>query len=149
MAHFYPTQEAGRRFVMSGRSGPILMLNLIRLRTVADYSADPHLAPPSPISGREAYDLYVAHSLPFLEASGGALELIADGGEWLVGPEGEGWDIAMLVRQKDMATFLAFEQNDAYLARIGHRTAAAEDTRLLPLTVYGYSRTLTQPSPLR
>jgi hypothetical protein len=43
----------------------------------------------------------------------------------------------MLVRQKDMATFLAFEQNEAYLAGIGHRTAAAEDTRLLPLTAYG------------
>lgn len=135
MTYLSPTQEAGRRFVMSGHRGPILMLNLIRLRTVADYSADPHLAPPSPISGREAYDLYVAHTLPFLEAGGGRLDLIADGGEWLVGPEGERWDIAMLVRQKGMTTFLAFEQNAAYLAGIGHRTAAAEDTRLLPLTV--------------
>ncbi|MBK8196894.1 MAG: DUF1330 domain-containing protein [Acidobacteria bacterium] len=137
MAFLYPTQEAGRRFVMSGRGGPILMLNLIRLRTVADYSADPHLAPPAPISGRQAYDLYVAHTLPFLEASGGGLDLIADGGDWLVGPVDERWDIAMLVRQKDMETFLAFEQNAAYLAGIGHRTAAAEDTRLLPLTVRG------------
>jgi len=120
---------------MSGRSGAILMLKLICLRTVSGYSADPHLAPPSPISGREAYDLYVAHSLPFLEASGGALDLISDGGEWLAGPEGEPWDLALIVRQKDMAAFLAFDQNVAYLAGIGHRKAAAQDTRLLPLTV--------------
>lgn len=137
MAFLYPTQEAGRRFVMSGRTGPVLMLNLIRLRTVADYSADPHLAPPEPMSGREAYDRYIAHTLPFLKASGGSLEMLAVGGDWLVGPPEERWDIAMLVRQKDMATFLAFEQNEAYLAGIGHRTAAAEDTRLLPLTVQG------------
>ncbi|WP_291059108.1 DUF1330 domain-containing protein [Hyphomonas sp.] len=111
------------------------MLNLIRLRTVAEYAADPDLAPPAPISGREAYDRYVAHTLPFLSESGGGLEMMAAGGNWLVGPDDERWDIVMLVRQKDMATFLAFEQNEAYLAGIGHRTAAAEDTRLLPLTV--------------
>lgn len=135
MAYHYPTQDAGRRFVTSGRAGAILMLNLIRLRTVADYAADPDLAPPAPISGREAYDRYVAHTLPFLSESGGGLEMMAAGGNWLVGPDDERWDIVMLVRQKDMATFLAFEQNEAYLAGIGHRTAAAEDTRLLPLTV--------------
>ncbi|MBA3067676.1 MAG: DUF1330 domain-containing protein [Hyphomonas sp.] len=135
MAYHYPTQDAGRRFVTSGRAGAILMLNLIRLRTVAEYAADPDLAPPAPISGREAYDRYVAHTLPFLSESGGGLEMMAAGGNWLVGPDDERWDIVMLVRQKDMATFLAFEQNEAYLAGIGHRTAAAEDTRLLPLTV--------------
>lgn len=137
MAYLYPTQEAGRRLVMSGLTGPVLMLNLIRLRTVADYSADPQLAPASPISGRAAYQLYIDHTLPFLTASGGALEMLAEGGGWLVGPEEERWDIALLVRQKDMATFLAFDQNEAYLAGIGHRTAAADDTRLLPLTAYG------------
>jgi hypothetical protein len=137
MVFLHPTQEAGRQFLMSGRAGPILMLNLIRLRTVADYTADPNLAPPEPVSGRQAYDRYVAHTLPFLTRSGGGLEMMAAGGNWLVGPDNERWDIAMLVRQKDMATFLAFEQNEAYLAGIGHRTAAAEDTRLLPLTAYG------------
>ncbi|MDP1555518.1 MAG: DUF1330 domain-containing protein [Hyphomonas sp.] len=137
MAHLYPTQDAGRRFVMSGRTGPFLMLNLIRLRTVADYLKTPALAPESPVSGREAYDRYVAHTLPFLKESGGSLEMLAAGGNWLVGPDDERWDIAMLVRQKDMETFLAFEQNEAYLAGIGHRTAAAEDSRMLPLSDYG------------
>jgi hypothetical protein len=137
MAYLFPTQDAGRRFVMRGHTGPILMLNLIRLRTVADYSSDPELAPSSPISGREAYQRYIDLTLPFLNASGGELDLIAEGGGWLVGPEHERWDLALIVRQKDMATFLTFDQNVAYLAGIGHRTAAAEDTRLLPLTDYG------------
>jgi hypothetical protein len=33
-------------------SGPIAMLNLLRLREIADYSRSPNLAPVAPISGR-------------------------------------------------------------------------------------------------
>ena len=39
----------------------------------------------------------------------------------------------MLVRQHSVAAFLAFASNEAYLAGMGHRTAAVEDSRLLPL----------------
>jgi hypothetical protein len=57
MAYLAPTQELGQRFVMRGLTGNVIMLNLIRLRTVADYSGFPDLAPESPVSGRVAYDL--------------------------------------------------------------------------------------------
>jgi hypothetical protein len=40
----------------------------------------------------------------------------------------------MLVRQSSVASFLAFASHDAYLAGLGHRTAALEDSRLLPLS---------------
>ena len=52
------------------------MLNLLRFRQQADYTAAPDLAPPSPISGSEAYDRYVRHTLPFLTAGGGSVELL-------------------------------------------------------------------------
>jgi len=39
----------------------------------------------------------------------------------------------MLVEQSSTAAFLAFASNGEYLAGIGHRTAALEDSRLLPL----------------
>ena len=39
----------------------------------------------------------------------------------------------MLVRQASAAAFLSFAQDAAYLAGLGHRTAALEDSRLLPL----------------
>ncbi len=42
--------------------------------------------------------------------------------------------MAMLVRQSSVALFLAFASHDAYRAGLGHRTAALEDARLLPLT---------------
>ena len=50
------------------------MLNLLRCREEADYADSPLLAPPSPISGRDAYDLYIRHTIPFLNATGGSLE---------------------------------------------------------------------------
>jgi uncharacterized protein (DUF1330 family) len=133
MAYLAPTQELGRRFVMRGLTGNVIMLNLIRLRTVADYSDFPDLAPESPVSGRAAYDLYIAHTLPYLEQGGGRLDFLAEGGSWLIGPEDERWDLALLVRQKDMETFFAFEQDLDYMKILGHRTAAVEDSRLLPL----------------
>ncbi|KCZ89218.1 DUF1330 domain-containing protein [Hyphomonas jannaschiana] len=133
MAYLAPTQELGRRFVMRGLTGNVIMLNLIRLRTVADYTGFPDIAPESPISGRAAYDLYIEHTLPYLEKSGGRLDFLAEGGSWLIGPEDERWDLVLLVRQKDMETFFAFEQDPDYMKILGHRTAAVEDSRLLPL----------------
>lgn len=39
----------------------------------------------------------------------------------------------MVVRQNSVAAFMAFAGDPAYLAGLGHRTAAIEDSRLLPL----------------
>jgi len=129
-----PSQSAGRLFVERGIKGCVVMLNLLRFRNVADYSANPELAPALPISGAEAFDRYIRHTLPFLRESGGDLIFIGAGGPFLVGPEDARWDMAMLVRQSSVAAFLAFADHDAYIAGLGHRTAAIEDSRLLPLT---------------
>jgi len=51
---------------MRGIAGPVVMLNLLRFRAIADYSASPELAPSLPISGAAAFDRYViAHPAPF------------------------------------------------------------------------------------
>ena len=128
-----PTQDSGRAFIMRGLQGAVVMLNLLRYRPIADYAATPHLAPASPISGEEAYRRYMAHTLPHLERSGGKLLFFGRGGRFLIGPSDEQWDAVMLVRQSSVAAFLAFANDQAYLAGIGHRTAALEDSRLLPL----------------
>src|SRR5689334_1164396 len=127
------TPEAGREFFMRGISGGVVMLNLLRFRPVADYSATPHLAPQQPISGAEAYRLYVEHTLPHLEKSGGELLFLGKGGHFLIGPTEERWDAVLLVRQRSAGAFLAFASNPEYLAGVGHRLAALEDSRLLPL----------------
>ena len=131
--YFDPTQESGRALFARGIAGPVVMLNLLRFREVADYSATPELAPASPISGEAAYRLYVAHTLPHLARSGGEVIFYGRGGAFLIGPSDERWDAALLVRQTSVASFFAFASNRDYLAGMGHRLAALEDSRLLPL----------------
>jgi hypothetical protein len=131
--HLDPTDEGVHALIERGIDGPVIMLNLLRLRDVADYTDFPELAPPTPISGREAYERYIVHTRPFLEATGGSLTMVAEGGRFFVGPIDERWDIVLLVRQHSVSDFFSFATNAEYLAGAGHRTAAAEDTRLLPL----------------
>ena len=50
-AYLEPTQEQGRAFFSRGIVGGVVMLNLLRFRATADYSAAPELEPDSPISG--------------------------------------------------------------------------------------------------
>jgi hypothetical protein len=128
-----PTQDSGRAFVTRQIAGPVVMLNLLRFRETADYAATPHLAPPHPISGADAFQRYIDHTLPYLRETGGDVVFLGTGGRFLIGPESERWDMMMLVRQQSVASFLSFASHDAYLTGLGHRTAALEDSRLLPL----------------
>jgi uncharacterized protein (DUF1330 family) len=132
-AHIDPTPAAGRALMLRGLTGPVVMLNLLRFRAVADYSGAPDLAPAEPISGAAAYELYVTHTLPWLARSGGAVLFDGDGGDMLIGPDGERWDRVMLIRQMSLDSFMAFADNPEYLAGLGHRTAALVDSRLLPI----------------
>lgn len=127
------SQEAGAALLGRNIAGEVVMLNLLRFRDVADYSANPELMPSRPISGAEAYQKYIDHTLPFLKESGGELLFLGKGGRYLIGPREERWDLVMLVRQKSLSDFIAFASHQGYLAGMGHRTAALEDSRLLAL----------------
>lgn len=133
ITYLQPTQASGIALFKRAIAGEVVMLNLLRFRDVADYSAHPHLKPDTPISGGEAFDRYIAHTLPYLHESGGRLVFMGDGGPFLIGPENERWDRAMLVRQSSVTSFMTFASNEAYLEGLGHREAAIEDSRLLPL----------------
>lgn len=109
------------------------MLNLLRFREIADYSETPELAPSERISGEMAYQLYIQHTLPLLERSGGTILFMGKGGEFLIGPPNERWDAVLMIRQESVESFMAFAQDVEYLIGIGHRTAALEDSRLLPI----------------
>lgn len=132
--YLQPTWEAGRAFMARQLQGSVVMLNLLRFREVADYSANPALALDKPISGVEAFQRYIVHTLRYLRESGGKLMFRGSGGHFLIGPSDERWDMAMLVRQQSVGSFMAFASHEAYLAGIGYRVAALEDSRLLPLS---------------
>lgn len=129
-----PTQESGREFFQRNISGQVVMLNLLRFRKIADYSETPELAPANPISGEEAYQRYIEQTLPHLIKSGGEIMFLGQGGLFLIGPTNERWDSVMMIRQNSVQDFFAFASNQEYLKVMGHRTAALEDSRLLPLT---------------
>jgi uncharacterized protein (DUF1330 family) len=114
-------------------SGSVVMLNLLRFRKIADYSETPELAPIETISGEQSYQLYIKHTLPHLEKSGGEIVFMGNSGKYLVGPTNERWDAVLLIRQKSVESFMAFAQDVEYMKGIGHRTASLEDSRLLPL----------------
>jgi uncharacterized protein (DUF1330 family) len=143
--HLEPTQKSGAALFSRRIEGEVVMLNLLRFREIADYFQHPELMPTRPISGREAYQKYMDHTQPILEATGGGIMFLGEGGSFLIGPEEERWDAAMLVRQKSLSDFLSFATHKEYLAGIGHRTAALEDSRLLPLVEVKHNR-LADPS---
>lgn len=132
-AYLDVTQEQGARFFGSARAGEVVMLNLLRFREFADYSQAPHLAPESAISGAQAYRRYMKEIEPLLVAAGGALLFAGAADHFLIGPSDEKWDFAMLVRQSSAQAFLGFASAPAAQAATLHRTAAVEDSRLLPL----------------
>ena len=102
-----PSEESARLLMGRGIQGPVSMLNLLRFRDEADYSAFPELAPPTPISGRAAYDRYVSHTMPFLSAAGASVTLFGTGGPYFIGPPDERWDLVVLIRQSSVEEFLA------------------------------------------
>jgi hypothetical protein len=130
-----PTDASVRALLDRNITGPIVMLNLLRLRDTADYSAHPDLAPAEPITGVRAYQKYVDYTKPYLTATGGSILLLGAGGHNFIGPPDERWDVVMLVQQASLQDFFSFASNEGYLAGIGHRVAAVEDSRLLPVSV--------------
>ena len=127
------TPEAGRNYFSNPPKGEIVMLNLLKFKDIADYSHFPSIAPKETISGKEAYQLYMDQTLPFLKEANSEVIFSGKSNSFLIGPFQEDWDLVLLVKHKDAATFLAFAQNKKYLAIAGHRTAALEDSRLLPI----------------
>lgn len=130
------SQEAGAALFRRQIQGAVIMLNLLRFRDIADYSASPEIAPPEPISGREAYQKYIDLTLPLLTKTGGDILFLGDGGSYLIGPQDERWDLVMLIRQNSLQDFMSFSSNQEYQIVLGHRTAALEDSRLLPLVEF-------------
>src|SRR4051794_29680775 len=116
--HLEPSDATARRLFERGIDGPVTMLNLLRFREEADYTAFPELAPPSAISGRDAYDRYVRHTIPFLDATGGSIEFAGIGGHFFIGPADERWDLVMLITQASVNDFFSFAANTEYMAGV-------------------------------
>lgn len=128
-----PSDEAAKQLFSQPMNEEVIMVNLLRFRDIADYSAFPELAPDEHISGKAAYQLYIEQTMPFLKASGGELMLLGESQHFFIGPEDESWDMVMIVKQKSLASFLSFASDPECMKVTGHREAALLDSRLLPV----------------
>jgi uncharacterized protein (DUF1330 family) len=124
--------EAQLRAFATGAAAiaPITMLNLLRYRDRADYARHP--AEP-PCSGREAYGRYAAGALPCIAAAGGRVVFMGAASDSVIGPTDETWDDVLLVEYPSGHALLDMIASPAYRAIVHHRSAALEDSRLIPL----------------
>lgn len=128
-----PTDESAKQLFSKSIKGEVIMLNLLRFKEIADYSQFSDIAPETPITGKEAYQIYINQTLPFLDKSGGEIMLLGKSEHFFIGPMEEKWDLVMIIKQKSLDSFLSFASDPQYQDVIGHRAAAIVDSRLLPI----------------
>jgi uncharacterized protein (DUF1330 family) len=127
-----PTREQFDAFKALPRDTPIHMLNLIRLKPLAEYPAD-HPNHGRGMSGLEAYRAYGAATARIFERLG-ARQIWAGRPEGVVtGPLDEQWDLAFIAEYPNAGAFLAMVTDPGYREIVKHRTAAVADSRLIRL----------------
>ena len=123
--HIDPTKEIFAAFRANDRTGPIHMLNLVRLREHAAYP-DGRRA-----TGAEAYAAYGRESEPVFARLGGRVVWSAKFELMLIGPQAERWDRMFIAEYPSVAAFVEMIRDPVYREAVKHRQAAVEDSRLI------------------
>lgn len=121
------TRETFAAFRAMERDGPIHMLNLIRLRDLANYP-DGRTA-----TGAEAYAAYGRESQPAFARLGGRIIWRGTFEQTLIGPGDEAWDVCFIAEYPSSAAFIEMIKDPIYRAAMLHRAAATLDSRLIRL----------------
>jgi uncharacterized protein (DUF1330 family) len=104
--------------------GPVVMLNLLRFKSMADGIDEG-------ITGAQAYARYSEAAEPFLRAVGGRLRVALQAQQPVIGPEEPEWDLILLVEYPSRAKFMEMASDPEYLKAHAHREAAVADSRLI------------------
>ena len=130
MPHIDPSRENWEQFKSLPRDTPIHMLNLIRLRNLAEYP-EGHPNHGKGLTGREAYAIYKAGIAPIIAAAGGGMIWQPPMECVVTGPADE-WDEAFVMGYPNAGAFMAMVTDPHYIADVvPHRTAAVADSRLI------------------
>jgi uncharacterized protein (DUF1330 family) len=127
-----PTRDQFDAFKALPRDTPIQMLNLIRLKPLADYPAD-HPQHGKGLTGLDAYRAYGRASAAIFAKVGGRQVWAGRPDAVVTGPPDERWDLAFIAEYPSAAAFLAMVTDAGYREHVKHRTAAVEDSRLIRL----------------
>jgi len=117
-------------FKALARDTPIHMLNLVRLKAVADYPQG-HPNHGKGMTGQEAYRAYGRETAELFKSLGGRQVWVGRPETVVTGPIEERWDIAFIAEYPNAAAFLAMVTNADYREWVKHRQAAVEDSRLI------------------
>ena len=129
-----PDRQAWELFKALPRDTPVHMLNLIRLKPMAEYP-EGHPDHGKPITGAEAYSAYGRTIGPVFEKLN-AFQVWAGSPKVMVtGPAAEAWDMAFIAQYPNTQAFIDMVRDPHYREHVvPHRTAAVADSRLLCLT---------------
>jgi len=128
-----PTRPQFDAFKALPRDQPIQMLNLVRLKALADYPSG-HPNHGRGLSGLDAYRAYGRETAALFQSLGGR-QIWAGKPEVVVtGPAEERWDLAFIAEYPTAAAFLAMVTDPHYREWVKHRQAAVEDSRLIRLS---------------
>lgn len=123
--HIDPTPEQIAVLKSLPQDQPVMMLNLLRLRAVANYE-DGRKA-----TGIEAYTTYGTETAPIFQGVGGEMIWRGQPEAMVIGPAAETWHIAFIARYPTGGAFFKMITDPAYQAITFHRKAAVEDSRLI------------------
>ena len=127
-----PTRAQFDAFKALPRDTPIQMLNLIRLKPLAEYPAD-HPDHGKAMTGLDAYRAYGRTSAAVFARVGGRQVWAGRPEAVVTGPEDERWDLAFIAEYPNAAAFLAMITDPEYRVHVKHRTAGVADSRLIRL----------------
>lgn len=134
--HIDPDRQAWEQFKDLPRDQPIHMLNLVRLKDLADYPSD-HPDHGKGRTGLDAYRAYGRTTAPILKRLGGRQVWTGRPQVTVTGPRSEDWHLAFIVEYPTAQAFIDMVRDPEYREHVKHRTAAVADSRLIrmsPLT---------------
>ncbi len=132
MSSIDPTRDQFNAFKALPRDTPIQMLNLVRVRALADYPED-HPDHGKGLTGLEAYRAYGRESAEVFARVGGKQVWAGRPETVVTGPTDERWDLAFIAEYPNAGAFLAMVTDPGYREVVKHRTAGVEDSRLIRL----------------
>ena len=109
-------------------ANPIVMVNLLKFRDVANYSAPDGARV---LTGRDAYRRYSKAVVPLVFEVGGQPMWMGSARSTVIAPDEESWDEVVLVHYPSRQAFLRMIKSKAYQSIVHHRTAALIDSRLV------------------
>jgi len=128
-----PDREAWEIFKALPTNEVIQMLNLIRLRPLADYPIG-HPEHGKGRTGLEAYRAYGRSSAQVFARVGGRQVWAGKPQVMVTGPREERWDLAFIAEYPSSEAFFAMVRDSEYREIVKHRTAGVADSRLLRLS---------------